>query len=390
MNLFKNKTLLIKLCIFLICATIIFTTFTIIQSKTSKIEINSTNSVIESVYPEDVSTDPFSLPPLGPDPNTMMIKDDQSIQDRITDYNNNPNSNGIRTTVYPLPQMRALQTTSNITTNINNSIPTVWLNEDTPFQGLWLIEPYFPASQKEEEIGLKVLIDDQESNFTINNESSSTFYVSHHQRGERKLLNINTKPIPKGIHTLRFLLFRAIDDNNSNPSVQYNLGLNLPGSYFKAFVATTNNNKVEFTDWSTGPTPLPKIGNLFNISNGSLDSEGFPLWKPPLFKPSERVEYKWTLNNPSDKDREFCIIALLDYEQIPIETGKSRFCGIVRAGQIAQYNTYFSTPVSLRNHHLQLLSFENPLMKKSYNAQVKIDRLGGIASSSRVLLTVQS
>ncbi len=96
-----------------------------------------------------------------------------------------------------------------------------------------------------------------------------------------------------------------------------------------------------------------------------------------------------TLNNPDDKDREFCIIALLDYEQIPIEIGKPRFCGIVRAGQIAQYNTYFNAPVSPGNHHLQLLSFENPLMKKSYNDQVKINRLGGIASSNRVLLTVQ-
>lgn len=340
-----------------------------------------TPQVVNSAYPRDVQFPP--MPPLGADPFALIPENDAGLGQKWFDnLRNDPESRGIRTTIYPLPEMRTISGSIEI-------LPAIWLEESKPFEGIWLLEPYIPKSREQDEkLVLKALLDEREIDFSVNDSELSPTFFLQQARGERKLFRIKTVNLPTGIHTLRFVLFRDIDNNNAQPGSRADLGHSTTGQSFRVFVKdATGQEKITYFDWSASPSMFPNLRTLFDLNAGTL-GEGFPIWTPTPFKPSQQVEYTWMINNPESKDREYCIIAFLDYKQIPFERGQSKECGIVKGGYQARFKNSFQAPAQPGPHYYQLLRIENPEVKENYSKSVVITRVDGVTSSSRILVNV--
>lgn len=341
-----------------------------------------TPQVVNSAYPRDAEFSP--MPPLGADPFALIPENDAGLGQKWFDnLRNDPESAGIRTTIYPLPEMRAISGSLEI-------LPGIWLEESKPFEGMWLLEPYIPKSRgQDEKLVLKALLDEREIDFSVDNSEMSPTFLLQQARGERKLFRIKTANLPTGIHTLRFILFRDIDNTSTTPlSFRAYLGRITSGQSFRVFVkGRTEQEKITYFDWSVSHSIFPNLRNIFDLNDGAL-GEGFPAWIPAPFKPSQQVEYTWMINNPEAKDREYCLIAFLDYKQIPFEQNQFKKCGIVKGGYQARFKNSFQAPAEPGPHYYQLVRIENPEVKQNYSKSVIIERAYGVASSSRILINV--
>jgi len=143
-------------------------------------------------------------------------------------------------------------------------------------------------------------------------------------------------------------------------------------------------------DLGEKPSNLPGLPNGFDITERNPDlSEGIPIWNPPAFRPLEKINYTITLNNPGTTDREYCFIALLNYEQIPVQNDKKLVCGIVKGCYSGKLETSFVAPSNPGTYQFQVIRTENPLIKTSYSEVHPNERVRNVQSSSRILIQVK-
>jgi hypothetical protein len=346
-------------------------------------------TIIGSIHPNNEAK-PFKQPVLGEDPSIVIKQHDESLGQWFEEKRKNPQSAGVRTTVYPFAEMRQ-------TTDSAIGVNEVWLEDSEPFRGVVIFEPYFSLrlSEKREFI-FKGLINGQEIRFRqIGTSIYNNSYKVLLGRGERWQFEFETTPLSKGSHNLGFFFFLNTTNNNPDPGVQYDLGHGLRADVFKVNVGTTSHSEeLEFFNWGVGPEPTQgRLQDYFGVNNtrdGFVEEGGdigIPSWKPQLYKPGEEVEYTIVFNNPGSKDREYCLVGFLNYEITPIN-GQNRICGIVKANQFGLIRAKVKLPSVIRHNYFQILSIENPMMKTSYS-QSNRQELSQYISSGRILLTTQ-
>lgn len=129
--------------------------------------------------------------------------------------------------------------------------------------------------------------------------------------------------------------------------------------------------------------------NSFTVNEGRLAADGgIPLWTPSPFEPAKKVEYTVIINNSSSNDREYCLSALLDFKQIETQNNNIITCGIVKANHLGKFRSSFLTPAQPGTHTFQMVRFENPLNKTSYN-NTSPRTTFSIRSSARTLVEVK-
>ena len=351
-----------------------------------------TYNVRESSFPNDKSLN-FVLPALGRNPLDLINEHDKDLNLWFADKRTNPDSSGIRGGIYPASEMHE---------NYDNvRLRSLWLPQAEPFRGVALLEPYFPTRNDESRQFILVgLLDGVQINLTTDNTPATSRIILNVKRGERRTVSFSTDAISQGVHNLSFFFFYYANDNNPDPLYQHDIGAGLNAHTFKVYVGTTNYARsINFLDLSIGTTPMPHIDHTFAINDyadGFIkddSSYGIPLiWRKQNFKASELIEYTIVLTNGGSADREYCFAAFLDYAQITIKEDNLQICGIVRSGQYGLIRTSFHAPFESGNHHFEVISIENPLMKESYaNALGRNgEEFSTYISSGRVLLKVDN
>ena len=334
---------------------------------------------IASTYPENTPA-PFQYPLIGPDPANILAEDDKIFADAFANQASNPNVNGMRFGVYAQPEMRWIPQTK-----------FFYLVDERSFQGTLIVEPYFPIDKNPENFAFKVLLDGQEISFSTDAGKDSNLLVLNLETGKRKVINIKTQPISEGVHVIDFLIFKYIYNENPRLTTRAYIGQDLPFQSYTVFVAKTGPlPTIEFMDLGEKPSNLPGLPNGFDITERNPDlSEGIPIWNPPTFRPLEKINYTITLNNPGTTDREYCFIALLNYEQIPVQNDKKLVCGIVKGGYSGRLETSFVAPSNPGTYQFQVIRTENPLIKTSYSEVHPNERVRNVQSSSRILIQVK-
>jgi len=132
-------------------------------------------------------------------------------------------------------------------------------------------------------------------------------------------------------------------------------------------VGTTNPaQELEFKEWSGQQAALNGQDGTF-ITNGKINSDNsIPPWNPGVVQAGEKIEYSLLLVNTGQNDREECVVGFMDYRQIPLQNNDTLICGIIKANKSGSIKASFIAPSQPGNHHFQLVSIENPLMKDSY------------------------
>lgn len=358
------------------------------------VPVNLSQKPLASIYPKNTPQS-FVFPPLGPAPDktTKEVLDlvENGMKGWLDQQLSDPNSRAFRTDLLPLFE------TMNVRGEYLNSRlshAAIWLPNSQPFKGMFAFTPVYPIQRGEpQEFVLKALLNGQEIRLAADNGELSTGITLHLNRGERKLINFQTEPLPEGVHNLGFVLFSYVSYVGTDPEQQDILGTqDTYTQFYKVYVGTTNSSqKIEFIDWSVGVSSKLGLHNYFDLNDVSTVEAGSLIWKPGIFQTNQEVGYVITLNNPDPGDREYCLIAFLDYKPVPIQNNKLQSCGIVKAGQAGLIRATLTAPVTPGNHFLQVIRVENPLMKDSYilAKERQNEALSTYKSSGRILIRVQ-
>jgi len=367
--------------------------------KNSTISLNVSETLpqkfVNSSYVPNVPGS-FVYPPPGigstiANPYEQIAAVDSSMGGWFKEYRDNPAANGKRISIRFFPEMneRAGYVNSDL------MYTSLTLPKSQAVRGLFVLEPYYPLEIGEPQVFIfKVTLNGEEflvrtKGGDYNNKISLSL-----KRGERAIFEFETAPLPQGVHNLGFLVFDRAYDERPDYMDQAALGQGFLGEYYKVYVGTTKESRqIQFQDWNLGETPNPNLSNFFNINDhkDAFEGTGYPIWKPKLYKPGEDIEYTIAFSNPSPYEREYCVIALLNYNVIPIQDGKSQVCGIVKGGQFGLLRSSLKAPSVPGSYHLQMVRVENPLMKDSYlAAQAQHKEFdSGYLPSSRILLKVE-
>jgi hypothetical protein len=373
--------------------TVIFVILIILL--TIKNSSNNLSQVVISSYPID-NQKSFIKPALGTgiwgrDPYQIIAQDDKDLANWFSEKKANLNAVGFFNPLYSFPEMR--ETVGYI--DEKPLVRHVWLDANEAYKGLLIFEPYFPPIEDRPiDFVFKVLLNGREIKFAPKGASLTNTLVLQLKRGERYLTEIETEPIPEGVHSLTLLTFPFAYNNNPEQRVRYDLGGFELNHDLKIFSGTTKpQSQLEFYNWSTQSTKLKNLPNFFHVNDGSITEDSFPWWERGTnpVKSGEKINYTVFLNNPGIDAEEHCIIAFLDYKQIEIQDGKYRICGIVKVGHLGRLDLSFVAPEKEGNHYFQVMRQENPLMKETY-AQVEsrknIATLFKYSSSGRFLIIV--
>lgn len=361
------KTLLLGVIILILVGAVYF------FLAPTKLPDNASTKKIASVYPENPTS--FTLPPLGENVAQHIAEDDKGLGNWFSDQKADPSSEGVRFSIYPAPEMRPKDL-------------SMWLTKSQPFSGTLLLQPYFPANRTQDDIAFKAFLDGKEIRLATDGNLVNVL-ILHFASGERKVINFETENIPEGVHTLSFMYFRDINNDSTNLSIRRHLGkLNFDGQSFIVHVQTNNPiSHIQFDDWDAGSSNLPEVQDYFDINDGQSTDVRKP-WTPQPFQPSANVSFGAVIYNPGSIDREYCLVALLDYNQIPIQNNYQS-CGIVKAGQVGGVKSSFVAPSTIGDHQFQVVAIENPSMKDSYFAADPNVKGINLISSTRVLIQVQ-
>lgn len=334
-----------------------------------------------SSYPENPPL-PFAPPAVGFNLQERLSKDEAILQQWHAQDGISPDSEheGMRYSVYPSQGELLSPETRN-----------VWFLERQPFRGVLILQPYFPKTVGfQEDFTLKALLDGREIKLKIENSellNSLTFKLKNFEQIQ---VNIETEPLPEGAHTLYFLLFKYPNNEATDLATRSKLGkLSFAYQLYQVNVKTTEPVwKPKFQEWGSG-TALPSMPNAYVLSDDNPKlTDSLQLWDPPAYQTSTEIHYKALINNATSIDREYCLMAFLNWEQIPVIRNDMLVCGRVQAGKLAEVSGSFITPTQPGYYPFQLLRFENPSMKESY---LKADPdlfVALITVSHRVLLHI--
>ncbi len=379
MSLNIKKTMLTTLLAIILIAVL----GTILFNLWSKPDLtkDASSQIINSSYPTDTPV-AFSLPPLGPDPFAQLNATAVDLNGYIADQRTNaPGYSGsVIFGMRATPEMHSKFA--------DGSLPSFWLADNQPFSGVLLVEPDFAAGKDEGHYAVKAALDGKELELATSSNNFTNTVLLHIKRGERALLSFRTTAIPEGKHNLNFMLFGDI--YNNDPGFQARLSsADTNITSYEVYVGTTiPARKVAFRDWSV-TSNLPGNDNSFIVNEGRIDADGgIPLWTPSPFEAAKKVEYTAIINNSSSYDREYCLSALLDYQQIETQNNNVVVCGIVRANHLGKFKSSFLTPTQPGIHTFQMIRFENPLNKTSYN-NTSPRTTFSVRSSARTLIQVK-
>lgn len=276
----------------------------------------------------------------------------------------------------------------------------LWLTDHRYFKGAGMYLSIFPDSiVKTNEVIITVLLDGQPIKFKIDNEDFATSYKMVFKRTERRIYTLETEDLPIGAHLLSILYFPATNTTNPDPIFQASRGQSLGVENYRVYVGDTKpTDQVQFENWSNLKSPNPDLQDNFAIS---YDPKGFdtnnsppsiPLWKQlSEIKAGQTVTYTLVLNNTAPYDREYCLVAFMDFQLVPIVGQQKRICGIVKAGYSGILNYTFTAPSTPGPHRFEVLRIDNPLMKESYfkwELKDNFDKLSEVRSSGRAFFTV--
>lgn len=347
----------------LAASTLIFITIQISSTGFSTTSKNGFEQQVNSSYPVE-NTPQYVLPSLGPEPSAVINDKVQIASSSFATQLSNPTFSTLISIIVASSEMRQ--------TNEQNMPPTFWLTDDQSFSGLLLLEPHFSYGKSEDDFAFKALLDGQEIKLGVENAELLQTVTFHLKHFERKTVRFRTEPLTKGSHTLSFLIFSNIYNDNLDASARQGLGRNAFSYYlYRTYVGANNPSQdISFLNWSVSSN-LQGFRNTFVVNEGKIAEDGtIPIWTPKPFKASEEAKYTVLMNNPDATDREYCFVALLDYKQIPIQ-GKSQICGILQAKTFGKFSSLFETPSQRGNHQFQVIRIENPLLKVSYYKAVK-------------------
>lgn len=355
------------------------------QEPLKDVPIGTNNSpIVTSAYPQDLEFPP-TKPPLDDNLSAIIEKGDAVLETgHFANLKSNPQSMGMRSTIYSPQEIPN-------TSNVPKDIPSLWLDKDQAFEGYWLSEIYFPEKdRKTQKLTLKALLDEKEIDFSVDSGEMSSTFIAEQTRGERKLYKLKTLPIPPGVHTLRFLFFFITEDINLNSGVRSGLERRLGGQSFIVYAGEQLNfPKITYQDWSVSRAIFPGLNNFFELNDGTLKKDVFPMWTPTAFTASQEVSYVWMISNPEPQDREYCVIAFLDYKQIAFGKDQLKKCGIVKGGYQARFKETFQVPSQPGMHTYQLIQIENPEAKLNYFKALQVEAGGGVTASSRIVLNLK-
>jgi hypothetical protein len=254
---------------------------------------------------------------------------------------------------------------------------TLTLDKSRPFEGVAETVPYYsqePFYSKDENKAqgfvIKALLDGKEIQLGIKGSPLNKSIELHLASGERSLIEFETEALPLGVHEIVLFSLDFITDTKLDPGSEVALGKYALRAYpYKVFVGTgISQTKFDWFDWSIGVTPFPNLDKAMTLLDleKTTQTGGFVDWKPGIYQPNQKIDYKIGLNNAGKGDREYCLIAFLDFNVINIQADKKQICGIVKEGQWGIVNGSLTTPEEPGSYRLEVLQLENPLMKESY------------------------
>jgi hypothetical protein len=380
-KIFFNKRTLIGL---LILVAILFGFWISIQFM-SNVPPPQSGYIISS-FPNNPTTD-FALPPLGQDQNERIsesLKKFGIVRDDFKEQNPKTFYDFKFLGFAPAPEMRSVET---------SGISSFWLNESQPYRSKVLIAMDLPKGFDEDDIIVVGLLDGREMKMSANNSILQSHLKFQIKRGDYLLFDLTTEPIPLGAHILSFLVFSQVSkiDPTYADGVNGTLPRAFSASITRGYVGNTKpTDTIKFNDWSTAKSFSSNFDNAFNINANNVSfNAGVPIWRPEPVLPNQKIDYLVWLNNPGDADREYCLIGFFDYQIIPIQNNANLTCGIVKAGRMAKIPTSFTAPAQEGDYRLQLIRFENPLQKLSYQTKYPASN-PSLQPSDRILIKVRA
>jgi hypothetical protein len=351
-----------------------------------------------SVYPKNTPNPVMQVPPMPSgeteadiDPYKIIERINRDQADWLEQEKTKPGVRLLHDQVLPKINMnlRGDQTSSGFPEN------TIWLDSSQPFQGVVQMLPFYPLESGEPQTFIyKALLDGREIRIGIKGQPLSDRISLRLKSGERSLFEFETEPLPLGIHNLSILTFYFADDITPDSGFQNSSGYFFRSDQFKVYVGKTDTQPDQPTwyDWSVGTNLFPHLLGLVDIIDveRSKEIQGFAYWQPDDLQPKQQVNYQIGIVNGEEGDREYCLIAFLDYKVVPIQDGKDMVCGVVRQNQWGIVNATLTAPVDPGVHHLEVVRIENPLMKESYMQTRPKQQLSQYNPTGRVLINVKA
>lgn len=358
-------------------------------------------NTLTSVYPPNpvipfiIPTPPVPLEEFNQrlDPYQLIKQTEKDMEAWLTEQKANPDANASFTPFAPFPVLTNLRGALFEGKGIYNDL---WLTDYRKFKAIGSIEHIFSDKLvKTQDFMIQMLLDERPLQFRANEGAFSYQHIYTLGRAERYTYTLETGELPTGVHNLHILFFPYIGAKYPDPLYQVQTGQKMHAQKYRIYVgATTPSDKVEFYDWSTKPTPNKDLRDAFYINDnpdGFSPDNDFSVsnWKGiNKIEAGKPVSYTLVLNNVFDVDREYCLVAYLDYQVVPILGEQTRACGIVKAGYVGLLHGTFIAPTTPGDHRFEVLRIDNPLLKESYFRFDLMPELSTVVSSGRVFFTI--
>jgi hypothetical protein len=204
-------------------------------------------------------------------------------------------------------------------------------------------------------------------------------------------LDVAIAELPPGVHDVVFLTFFEPDGPAAAPG--FSSGTRPPLSFHRITVVVGE---------ASAPRPavtLARFGApdrwareglwIYGLTRGEADDVLDAPWREEAAAPGAAVSYRVTLNNPSATATTFALVALLDYEQVPLATEHRVFYGELAPWSRATVAGALTAPAARGLHELLVLRVDNPFMDLSAPASAAAPLSSILHGSERVRLTVR-